>query len=81
MSNTLEETALFNRVANMRQKHSCVLHDDGSVSIRRLDKDGFPIEQLDGTPLPNFDCAITALRWVDRIESIKPWERVWGGPL
>ena len=78
-ANTAEEIALFTRVGQMSKHHSCVLHDDGSVSIRKLDREGFPVELAPGDPKPDFNSVSEAMEWVERVDAIKPWARGWEG--
>ena len=74
MSNTPEELALFEAVANMRSKHSVALLDNGTVSIAKLGSDGMPLDVL-----PPFPDVVAAAKWVAFIDQRKSWELGWAG--
>lgn len=80
MQNTPEEMALFDAVRNMRRPHSVALLEDGKVSIRKLDRDGMPLDLLPDHHLTDFESVEDALKWVKRIDEIKPWSLSWAGP-
>ena len=78
--NTPEEIEMFETVGNMLRPHGVALLDDGRVRVRKLDKDGMPLDPLPGDPLFElFENAAAVLKWIKRVEPKKSWETPWLG--
>jgi hypothetical protein len=75
MTNTPLELELFDLIAQLHKHHSVALHDDGTVTVAKLDSQGMPYEDL-----PLFPSVQDAVNWAKRINKLEPWKMPWMGP-